>query len=139
LWDFSSDISALNAQPPLQHRPGTTHSYANMNYVVLGHIVEKVTGDRLDLVVRDRIFRSPRPEAFELRGGRANRPCMARDSGGRRVGQRRYGDRLDLLRSGEVLSCTSRRRTARRGPAGGDDEDDRDRHGVPRRPWSLPR
>jgi D-alanyl-D-alanine carboxypeptidase len=38
-------------------RPGTSTAYSNGNYVLLGLIVEKVTGRRLDRVVTDRIIR----------------------------------------------------------------------------------
>jgi D-alanyl-D-alanine carboxypeptidase len=57
LWDFSSALTPRNAQPRLLFPPGTSRQYSNMNYVVLGLIVEQVTGRRLDRVVRDRIFR----------------------------------------------------------------------------------
>jgi D-alanyl-D-alanine carboxypeptidase len=57
LWDFASHLPGLHAQPALQFVPGTRHGYANMNYIVLGLIVERVTGRRLELVVRDHIFR----------------------------------------------------------------------------------
>ncbi len=49
-------VAAAAAQP-LLFRPGTEFSYANTNYIALGLIVEKVTGRRLDQVIRDRIFR----------------------------------------------------------------------------------
>ena len=38
-------------------RPGTSTAYSNGNYVLLGLIVEKITGRRLDRVVTDRIIR----------------------------------------------------------------------------------
>jgi D-alanyl-D-alanine carboxypeptidase len=57
LPDLSFAFSPRSAQPPLLFPPGTAHSYANVNYVLLGLIVEKVTGRRLDLVLCDRIFR----------------------------------------------------------------------------------
>lgn len=57
LWDFSSALTPPNTQPRLLFPPGTSRHYSNMNYVVLGLIVEQVTGHRLDRVVRDRIFR----------------------------------------------------------------------------------
>jgi D-alanyl-D-alanine carboxypeptidase len=41
----------------LEFRPGTMHRYSNMNYVVLGLIVEKLTGQGLAQALRDRIFR----------------------------------------------------------------------------------
>jgi D-alanyl-D-alanine carboxypeptidase len=44
------------AETSLMSRPGAGHSYANVNYIVLGVIVEEVTGDPLERVVRDRIF-----------------------------------------------------------------------------------
>ena len=37
--------------------PGERHSYSNANYVLLGQIVEEVTGRPLERVVLDRIFR----------------------------------------------------------------------------------
>jgi D-alanyl-D-alanine carboxypeptidase len=55
--DVSYVLPPRSAQQPLLFRPGTAHSYSNLNYVVLGLIVEKVTGRRLNQVVRDRIFR----------------------------------------------------------------------------------
>ncbi len=54
---FSPTLSPGDAAQRLLFRPGTAHSYSNVNYVVLGLIVEKVTGRRLNQVVRDRIFR----------------------------------------------------------------------------------
>jgi D-alanyl-D-alanine carboxypeptidase len=55
--DVSFALAPRSAQQPLLFRPGTAHSYSNLNYIVLGLIVEKATGVRLDRVVRDRIFR----------------------------------------------------------------------------------
>jgi D-alanyl-D-alanine carboxypeptidase len=55
--DVSFALAPRNAQQPLLLQPGTAHSYSNLNYVILGLIVEKVTGKPLNLVVRNRIFR----------------------------------------------------------------------------------
>jgi D-alanyl-D-alanine carboxypeptidase len=55
--DVSFVLPPRNAQQPLLYRPGTAHTYSNLNYVVLGLIVEKVTGHRLNQVVLDRILR----------------------------------------------------------------------------------
>jgi D-alanyl-D-alanine carboxypeptidase len=44
------------AEAPLLFRPGTMHRYANVNYVVLGFIVEEVTGRPVEEVVRNRIL-----------------------------------------------------------------------------------
>jgi D-alanyl-D-alanine carboxypeptidase len=60
--DVSFVLPPRNAQQPLLYQPGTAHTYSNMNYVVLGLMVEKVTGHRLDQVVRDRILRPLRLE-----------------------------------------------------------------------------
>jgi D-alanyl-D-alanine carboxypeptidase len=49
-------LDLIAAAPPLS-RPGTRYSYANVNYVVLGVIVEEITGRPLEQVVLDRIFR----------------------------------------------------------------------------------
>jgi D-alanyl-D-alanine carboxypeptidase len=57
LQDVAFALPPRNAQPPLLFQPGTAHRYTNVNYVILGLIVEKVTGRSLDLVVRQRIFR----------------------------------------------------------------------------------
>ena len=49
-------LPPLEDQGPLGAPPGTKHSYSNMNYVILGLVVEALTGDPLDVVIRDRIF-----------------------------------------------------------------------------------
>jgi D-alanyl-D-alanine carboxypeptidase len=43
-------------QPALVAEPGTRHLYSNMNYVLLGLIVEQATAEPLEVVVRDRIL-----------------------------------------------------------------------------------
>jgi D-alanyl-D-alanine carboxypeptidase len=60
--DVSGGVPPRSAQLPLLFRPGKAHSYSNLNYGILGLIVEKVTGRRLEWVVRDRIFRPLRLE-----------------------------------------------------------------------------
>jgi D-alanyl-D-alanine carboxypeptidase len=54
--DYTS-LGPPDRQLPLQSEPGTKHSYSNTNYVILGLILEERTGESLDEVVRDRIFR----------------------------------------------------------------------------------
>jgi D-alanyl-D-alanine carboxypeptidase len=51
-----------DGQQPLLSQPGARHLYSNTNYVILGLIVEAITGDSLGAVVRDRIFRPLRLE-----------------------------------------------------------------------------
>jgi N-acyl-D-amino-acid deacylase len=42
---------------PLQFSPGTSYAYSNFGYCVLGRIIEKVTGERYEDFVRNRILR----------------------------------------------------------------------------------
>jgi D-alanyl-D-alanine carboxypeptidase len=44
------------ARLPLQFRPGTRASYSNTNYLVLAEILERVTGQPLERLLRERIF-----------------------------------------------------------------------------------
>ncbi len=45
------------ARLPLEFRPGSRASYSNTNYLVLAEILERKTGRRLGVLLRDRIFR----------------------------------------------------------------------------------
>ncbi len=55
--DMTPDgILALYAQKPLDFEPGTRWQYSNTNYVLLGRIVEKVSGQTLSGFLRTRIF-----------------------------------------------------------------------------------
>jgi D-alanyl-D-alanine carboxypeptidase len=51
------DLLPIDRQGALQMQPGTEHHYSNVNYIILGLIVERLTGHPLDAVVLDRIFR----------------------------------------------------------------------------------
>jgi len=56
LWSLYPDreqrvLGAL--QQPLQTEPGTAYVYSDLSMISLGAIVERVTGERLDAVVRD--------------------------------------------------------------------------------------
>lgn len=44
-------------EKPLQFNPGTKYAYSNFGYCVLGRIIEKVTGERYEDAVRERILR----------------------------------------------------------------------------------
>jgi Beta-lactamase len=53
----SSDYFPLFASEPLLFQPGTASAYSNEGYVVLGAVVEKLTGMSYFDYVRERIFR----------------------------------------------------------------------------------
>lgn len=59
LLDHTSGIAEgpLPMVEPLLTEPGTVHRYSNTNYVILGRIVTEVTGEPVEVAVRDRIFR----------------------------------------------------------------------------------
>ncbi len=44
-------------EKPLQFSPGTRYAYSNFGYCVLGRVIEKVTGERYEDAVRNRILR----------------------------------------------------------------------------------
>lgn len=50
-------IFALFKDKPLDFKPGTDFSYSNSGYMLLGYIIEKVTGQPYEQVVRERIFK----------------------------------------------------------------------------------
>jgi D-alanyl-D-alanine carboxypeptidase len=54
VWTPDEVLAAAVAQPPL-FAPGTRYSYSNTNYLVLGLIAEKVTGEGLADLVQRRI------------------------------------------------------------------------------------
>jgi len=55
--DMTPDgILALYAQKPLDFEPGTRYQYSNTNYVLLGRIIEQVSGEPLAQFLRKRIF-----------------------------------------------------------------------------------
>src|SRR5262249_11172879 len=51
-----TEFPSLREQSQPLFPPGMSESYANLNYAVLGAIVEKAAGRRLDRLVRDRIL-----------------------------------------------------------------------------------
>jgi len=51
-----SDYLPLFADQPLLFEPGTSRRYSNAGYVVLGLIIEKVSGQRYDDYVREHVF-----------------------------------------------------------------------------------
>jgi D-alanyl-D-alanine carboxypeptidase len=55
-------VSVATSHPP-HFAPGTRHKYSNTNYIVLGLVVEAVTGDSLTAELRRRIFQPLRLRA----------------------------------------------------------------------------
>ena len=62
------------AQAPLMHQPGTTYEYS-LSTDVLGRVVEKVSGQRLEAFLEERLFRPLRmgDTGFALKDGQAGR------------------------------------------------------------------
>lgn len=52
-----AELLARYASGPLVHEPGSTFDYNNADYVVLGHIVERVTGVSFEAALAQRILR----------------------------------------------------------------------------------
>jgi D-alanyl-D-alanine carboxypeptidase len=50
------ELARLGAQQPLGFTPGRSYEYSNTNWIVLGLIVEKVTGNTLERELTTRIF-----------------------------------------------------------------------------------
>lgn len=55
---YNADIMNFiyREQPALHFPPGEKHEYSNLGYVLLAEIVEKVSGQRLDVFLQERIF-----------------------------------------------------------------------------------
>lgn len=51
------ELVAMATSRPLDFPPGTKWSYSNTNYIVIGLLIEKVTGAPYEQAVRDRILR----------------------------------------------------------------------------------
>ena len=48
-------ISLLAAREPLEYAPGTRAVYSDLGFIVLGWLLERVTGERLDVLARKQI------------------------------------------------------------------------------------
>jgi CubicO group peptidase (beta-lactamase class C family) len=75
-YDFSPGarermVSALSTVP-LAHAPGTVFEYSNMNYVILGLVIEVVTGQHYDQYIQEHIF-----QPLDMKNSYAN-PALAR-------------------------------------------------------------
>jgi D-alanyl-D-alanine carboxypeptidase len=63
------------AKLPLQFRPGSRASYSNTNYLVLGEILQRVTGRSVGTLLRERIFRPLGLSATSYEAGRRDLPA----------------------------------------------------------------
>lgn len=54
-WE-PGELIAIGLARPMACDPGTCFSYAHTNYVILGEVLERVTGTRLDELMRERIL-----------------------------------------------------------------------------------
>ena len=83
------DYLPLFADQPLKFEPGTSRAYSNGGYIVLGAIIEKVTGQSYYDYVRERIFKPAGMENTDSYEVDVVTPNLAtgykRDSGGVRV------------------------------------------------------
>ena len=82
-WTPEELIEVATAKRPLS-RPGEESNYTNTNYVVLGLIVEKVTGQPLEQVLRERIFEPTRMTDTSMSPERLDGPLAVRGYAGRR-------------------------------------------------------
>ncbi|MEU6890227.1 serine hydrolase domain-containing protein [Streptomyces sp. NPDC046557] len=53
-WSFSDTVGIATAHP-LWYKPGTSWSYSHANFQILGVVLEKITGTRLDRLLTERI------------------------------------------------------------------------------------
>lgn len=57
--EFKKSIDVINyfKQDSLDFLPNQRHSYVNMNYILLGHIIEKISGKTYEEYIRNNIFK----------------------------------------------------------------------------------
>ncbi|MFY1691906.1 serine hydrolase domain-containing protein [Plantactinospora sp. WMMB782] len=67
-WTAAELVARAVAHPPAFEPPGRTFEYSNTNYLLLGQIVEKVTGESYGDEIRRRIIRPLRLTRTELPG-----------------------------------------------------------------------
>lgn len=54
--DFKALLKHLSEQPPLDFQPGLQAAYSNINYMLLAHLVEEVSGQSLDSYLKRHVF-----------------------------------------------------------------------------------
>jgi CubicO group peptidase (beta-lactamase class C family) len=61
-------VAALAAREPLEHPPGTRAVYSDLGFILLGWLLERATGERLDVLAERRIVRPLGLEATTFLG-----------------------------------------------------------------------
>jgi len=82
-WD-PPEILRLATSEAAVHAPDTQSSYSNTNYIVLGLVVERVTGKRLEEVLQERIFAPSGMSDTSLAKARVTDPPRVHGYAGRR-------------------------------------------------------
>jgi CubicO group peptidase (beta-lactamase class C family) len=97
-WPSLADTLARLEDQPLMFTPGTTHNYCNTGYVLLGHVIERVSGKTYAGYLRENIF-----EPLNMTNTRLDPGYFVlkdRASGYRRAGPNRFRpeDSTDYIR-----------------------------------------
>lgn len=82
-WQPREVLRLATTKPPV-HKPGTESSYSNTNYIVLGLIAERVTHQRLENVLQQRIFTPAGMRDTSLETARVTDPPRVHGYEGRR-------------------------------------------------------
>lgn len=53
----SQDLIRIGITKPMQYKPGTNFGYSHTNYVILGSVLEKITGMKLNAALNKYVFR----------------------------------------------------------------------------------
>ena len=139
------------ATRPLDFEPRSRYSYSNTGFIILGRVIEKVSGQPFGDVHHEAPLHAARPDAHGVRAGveRDERHgeglfvvrTRAADSRGARsegLGWRRRRDLVDADRSAELGSC-ARRSQADLGAVVRDDDDGASSDGRPQQRLRLRR
>ncbi|WP_104431286.1 serine hydrolase domain-containing protein [Kineococcus xinjiangensis] len=104
------DLVALATSRPLEFEPGTRFEYSNTGYVVLGMLVEAVTGKPYGRVLEERVIAPLGLRATSVPGGRESLPSPHAHGYERIAGQVVDVTELDpsiAWAAGEVVSTTA--------------------------------
>lgn len=113
-WTGPELIGRATAEPPLSDHPGEAFSYSNTNYLLLGEVVEKVTGRSYAAEIGRRIIRPLRLHGTSLPGTEERIPGphphgyvpIATDGGQRLVDYTESNPSV-MGAGGEIISTTA--------------------------------